>query len=102
MGDRAGAALALEVLTEDDELVAAEAGDRVRGPQRVLEAPGDVAQEAVAGGVAERVVDELEAVEVHEQHGDVAGLAARAYQGVPEAVEEERAVRQAGEGIVQR
>ena len=41
------------------------------------QARGDVAQQAVAGGVAEGVVDELEAVEVDEQHRHAALAPAR-------------------------
>ena len=60
---------------EDRELVAAEAGDGVVGAQRVAQALAADLEQAVAGGVAERVVDLLEVVEVEE--GDDGGLAAR-------------------------
>ncbi len=48
------------------------------------------------------VVDPLEAVEVAEQHGDLAPVASRPGQGSVEAVDEQRPVRQAGEVVVQR
>ena len=48
-------------------LVAAEVGDAVFGPGEALQARGDLAQHEVAGGVAERFVDRLEAVEIDEQ-----------------------------------
>ena len=51
------------------ELVAAEAGDGVGGAQRGLEPLGDLLEEHVAVVVAERVVDLLEVVEVHDHHG---------------------------------
>jgi hypothetical protein len=54
--------------------------------------------------VAERVVDELKAVEVEEQHGG-AGLGRRALGAadrLAEPVEEQHAVGQAGQGVVQR
>src|SRR5690606_17764473 len=104
----------------------------VAGPDAVGEGVGDELEEAVSGGVPERVVDLLEAVEVEqEQAGAVArglGLAARlpepgagavppgaapaavlaAPLGAPRAGEgllrpddEELAVRQAGEPVVQ-
>ena len=44
--------------------------------QRVAQALGDRDEQLVAGRVAEAVVDDLEAVEVEEQHGDVAAAAA--------------------------
>ena len=61
-------------------------------------------QQPVAGLVAERVVDELEAVEVEEQHGGaaVAVAAARAPQRLLEPVEEQRPVREPGERVVER
>jgi hypothetical protein len=50
--------------------------------------------------VAQAVVDDLEAVEVEEEHARRAGLALGPGHGHGQAVEEERAVGQAGEGIV--
>jgi hypothetical protein len=52
--------------------------------------------------MAEGVVDELEAVEVDEQDRDAAAAALGAAEGVVEAVEEQRAVWQPGEGVVER
>ena len=52
--------------------------------------------------VAERVVDLLEAVEVHQQHGDAAAGSGAGAQRVVEPVEEERAVGKAGEVVVER
>ena len=57
------------VVGEDRELVAAQAGDEVAGADRVGDPLGDGLEERVAGGVAERVVDDLEVVEVDEQDG---------------------------------
>ena len=60
----------------DRELVAAEPRERVAGPQRLLQARADLAQDLVAGVVAERVVELLEAVEVDQQQRDlVVGVA---------------------------
>ena len=56
-----------QVFAEDRELVAAEAGDGVAGPDHRLELARDRDQQLVAGVVAEAVVDVLEAVEVEEQ-----------------------------------
>ena len=58
-----------DVLEQHGELVAAEAGDGVAGSDR-LEALGDLDQERVAGIVPEAVVDQLEPVEVEEEHPD--------------------------------
>ena len=58
-------------------------------------------EQLVAGGVAGAVVDGLEVVEVHEQDGDGRGDAVGARQGVVEAVGEQGAVGQAGQGVVE-
>ena len=49
---------------EHDELVAADAGDRVRFADDGLEPPRKCLQDRVAGSVASHVVDVLEAVQV--------------------------------------
>ena len=62
----------------------------------------DDLQDVVAGGVAERVVDLLEAVEVHQHDGDAAALALGGQQRLLDAVVEEDAVRQLGQRVVER
>ena len=59
----------VDVLADDDELVAAEPRDGVGGPHGGGHPAGERDQQRVAGGVAEEVVDALEVVEVDEQHG---------------------------------
>ena len=54
-------------LEDDRELVAAEPGERVVVAQELLQARADLAQHLVAGVVAERVVELLEAVEVDQE-----------------------------------
>ena len=93
-----------DVLAEDDELVAAEARDGVARAQRPRAARSRHGQQQlVAGVVAERVVDDLEVVEVEEEHArrSARSRPARASQCV-EAVEQQRAVGQPGERVVQR
>ena len=67
---------------------------------RALQPLGDLGQHLVAARVAERVVDELEAVEVDEQHRGVRLRAAAACQRVLQGVDEHHAVAQAGELVV--
>ena len=55
----------------DRELVTAEARQRVALAQRHLQPRPDLAQHLVAGVVAERVVELLEAVEVDQQQRDL-------------------------------
>ena len=58
---------------DDRELVAAVAGRDIRGAQGRPDELGGPGQDAVAEQVAERVVDELEVVEVEHQHAHRAG-----------------------------
>ena len=104
LGDDRRLAGVADVLQQHRELVAAEAGDGVAGTDRAVEPLGDGLQELVADGVSERVVDQLEAVEVEEEDGCAAlrPAAARAAQRLLEPVEEQRAVREAGQRVVQR
>ena len=71
-GQRDGVGL-VDVLADDDELVAAEAGDQVAGAHGGAQPVGHLDEQLVAGGVAERVVDDLEVVEVEEEAGQAAG-----------------------------
>ena len=57
----------LDVLLEHDEFVAAEPRHEILGPQHRAQAVGDRAQQLVAAGMAQRVVDLLELVEIDEQ-----------------------------------
>ena len=65
-----------------------------------LQPLGDLGQHLVAARVPERVVDELEPVEVDEQHRGVRLHAATARERVLQAVDEHHAVAQAGELVV--
>ena len=101
LGDLEGLLVGLD-LGQHDELVAAQARHGVRGAHDLGQARADLDQQLVAGLVAERVVDRLEAVDVEQQHRDAEAEALGAAEGVLDAVEEQRAVGQAGERVVQR
>ena len=105
---------AVHAFQYDHELVAADACrhllrlgvrrlqacQRIPGPQRQLQAPRDLAQQLVAGGVAHGVVDLLEAVEVHEQQRKtVARVAAGMGNGLLQPLHHRRAVGQLGQCI---
>ena len=92
----------LHVFDDDDELVTAEPRDRVGRAQPVDHALRDLGEQTVAGVVTEAVVDELEPVEVEEEHGHRGLVAARALQRVGQAVVQQRAVRQSGQLVVVR
>ena len=69
----------VEILEHDSEFVATQSRDGVLRPDRALKPGSSSAQDAIAGGMAERIVDVLEAVEVEEQHGDALALPTRAH-----------------------
>ena len=56
------------VLQEDGVLVPAEAGQTLFRPQGLPKAAADLAQELISGCVAQRVIDELESIEIKEEH----------------------------------
>jgi len=83
---------------QDRELVAAQARDGVARAQRVAQPLAGDLQQPVTGGVAERVVDPLEVVEVEER--DHRGLTAG--QRLGDAALEQRAVRETRERVLER
>ena len=85
---------------QDHELIAPEACGRIHGANRVTEALCGLAQQFVARPVSERVVDELESVEVDHQNREFMRMPLRLNDGLGNAVIEQQAVRQAGERIV--
>ena len=90
----------LDVVAQHHELVAAEAGDGVARPHERAQALGRLDEQLVADLVAQAVVDDLEAVEVEEQHraGQLAPFDAG--QRPRQAIEEELAVGQSGHRVV--
>src|SRR3954470_11251592 len=81
------------VLEEHRELVAGEARDRVAGTYAAPYPLRHRPEQPIAHGVAEALVDRLEAVDVeHEHRESVVGAARLEGDGLPDAVHEERAV----------
>ena len=81
------------------ELVTAEAGDDVAAAERRAQASGDGGQGVIADGVPEGVVDELEVVQVDEQHRDGLVHDGAGDSGVHDFAEP-GTVDQPGEGVV--
>ena len=79
-GDRPGVAGRTEVTQQDGELIAPRARHRVAGTQIFGDAYGRLAQQSIAGGVAQRVVGALEAIQVQEQDADAGAVALRVCQ----------------------
>ena len=89
-------------LAQHRELVAAHARERVAGREQRRETLGQLGQQLVAAIVAEPVVDDLEAVDAEPEHGDGAAVAGGERERVVDAVDEQRAVRQPRQRVVQR
>ena len=85
---------------QDRELVTAEPGDRVTRAQRLLQPSRHRDEQVVADGVAEAVVDELEAVEIEQKH-DRPVRDRTTSERVLDPVGEQRAVRQSGQAVVE-
>ena len=84
------------------ELVAAEARDGVGLPKVGHDPVRDLADEKIAGAMPERVVYLLEPIEVHHQKRERRREPPRGPERLLEAIEKKRAVRQAGQRVVQR
>ena len=102
LAQAADVGFALGADLDDGEFVAADAGDGVGLAQQRAQPVADLLDELVAGIVAERVVDLLEAVEIEHEQGDLLARAAVAGQRLAQAVFEQGAVGEAGELVVQR
>ena len=101
LGELFDLALVGEVLADDDELVAAESRDGVVAADRGGEPAPHRDEQLVAGVVAEAVVDDLEAVEVEEEHRHHGPAVAETGECGVEPLDRERAVRQVGERVVE-
>ena len=96
-----------DILRQQHELVTADAGHRVAVPRGRAQPTGSLLQHLVTHRVAQHVVDRLEAVQVHEQHGQLARLAPRAavvvtvvaLHRVQQPILEEHAIGQPGQRI---
>ena len=81
------------------ELVAAHARRAVQRPQAGTHARRELAQQGIAGSVAEGIVDGLEAIEIETEHSKAAGPA-DILEGIADATIEQRAIGQSGQCIV--
>jgi hypothetical protein len=85
---------------DDDEFVTADPGHGVGVAHASEQAHGDGLEQIVGRRVAEAVVDQLEAVEVEQQHTDHLPVAAGVGDGLGDAVVEQVAIGQAGQDVV--
>ena len=84
---------------DDGEFVAAEPRQHVGGAQRRSQAAGDLPEQFIAGGMAERIVDVLETVEVEHQDRKRPLVPPLVRIDVMELFEKERPVRQPGQDV---
>ena len=97
---RRGVVRMVQLRLHQGEVVAAEPGERVAGPDRGRNPARDAAQDLIAGGMAQRVVDLLLAIRIEQKHGHHAAPALGPSQSLAQPVERQGAVGQAGQGVV--
>ncbi len=90
----------LQDVLDNGEFIATQAGDRIALAHAFAQACRHLDQQLVAGQVAMRIVDGLEAVEIqaHQRHGAAGALGAR--QTVVHVPREQGAIGQAGQRII--
>ena len=86
----------------DHELVAAEPRHHVARTQRAPQPAADLHQQHVAGVVAQRIVDDLEPVEIDEQQRKPPLVALGGIDRLPQHAVEHLAVGQVGQAVVRR
>ncbi len=90
------------MVEQDAEFVTAETSDQVGRPYDAAQAIGGDAQQCVARGMSEGVVDVFEVVEVDEEHRRHTVASLRPAQRAGESLVEDGAVREAGERVGRR
>ena len=95
-------AVALQILGQDHELVAAHTGDGVAVAHHLGQPLGDGDQQVIAQGVTKAVVDRLEAIEVYEQHRHQSAAAVQACERLPGTVHQQQTIGELGKRVVQR
>ncbi|MNP08636.1 hypothetical protein D3C76_1007130 [compost metagenome] len=89
-----------QVVEDKRELVSPQAADRVALLEAFQEAFGGLLQQQVAHGVTQAVVDHLEAIDVQHQHRHWATTDASLFDAQLQAVVEQHAIGQTGDGVV--
>jgi hypothetical protein len=99
-GDGGGFVAVRQACGHDQEFVAAQARHHVLAAHRSGQALCDLAQQGIAGGMPEGVIDLLEIVEVEVHRPYLAAVPAGATHRLDQAVIRQDPVRQAGEQVV--
>ena len=96
---QSGCLLIGQLRQQHGKFVTADAGQRVAVPNAMLEPLAGDLQCDVTHLMTKRVIDRLEAIEVHHEDGKCRAMAARVPHGPMQAIGEQRTVRQAGQRI---
>ncbi len=89
-----------DITHDDDKLVAAESAHRIFAAHGLGQATRHDAQQTVADMMAQRVIDEFEAVQIDEQHSHLLAGRTRLPQRLAQTLLAQRAVGQLGQHIV--
>ena len=100
LGDLGAALGAVDAGQQQKEVVPSEPSDGVAAAHRRHQPLADRAQNLIAAGEAERVVDQLEAVEIEDHHGQLPSISTCPLDRLVQPVIEQTAIRQPGQGIV--
>ena len=91
-----------DLFKNHDEFIAAQPGNDIARPQACTQAAGDFHQQGVAGFMTERIVDDLEPVEIDKQHRELPLVTSRGLDRVIEQLVEGLAIGQTGQAVMRR
>src|SRR3954452_5189723 len=100
MGDLVNGIRVLVIVEQDRERVAVEAGNGVTAADELAQSTRALHEQRVASRMAGRLVDELEAVEVDDEHGGRSFLATSRIEEVADPIPEQQPVGQIGQRVV--
>ena len=92
----------IQLLTENYELISGDPSDRIGRPKSALEPLTHGHQQIISHLMAERIVDGLEIVEIDEEDRHNFRGSATPDDGMFDSFEQQYAIGQPGEGIVER
>ena len=95
-----GLVFVVDLIDDDDELVAAGSADDAVWADGVAQSQGEFAQEAVPRGMRHRIVDGFEAIHVDEEDADLMRRSRRAFDRRDESRAGKRAIRQLRQCVV--
>ena len=99
---QAGLLRMVQMRDDDGELVATEPHDDIAPPHRGRQAGRDLAEQVVSGGMAERIVDRLEPIEIETQQRQLTAAGSDLGEPQLEMLMKHRTVGQSGEDVMTR